>query len=158
MNLLSILAYRRLSVRQEGFRVQKKLLIVEDNRNNLRLFELILKHPAVDLFIARDGPTALEIIARERPDLILLDIQIPGINGLEVARRVRNQFGFHDVVIIAVTAYAMVGDKEKILAAGCDEYISKPVDTRSLPALVFNHLGLGNAVPGSLPANNGSFS
>ena len=109
----------------------KKILIVEDNEINLKLIRTVLKAKGFLLAEARDGEEALKSLVSERPDIILMDIQIPKIDGLEVTRRIRRMDDFKDRLIIALTAHAMEGDREKILEAGCDGYIAKPINTRT---------------------------
>jgi len=89
---------------------------------------------------ALDAETALDSIRVNHPDVILMDIQLPGIDGLELTRRLKADPGTRDIVIVAVTAYAMKGDQAKALAAGCDDYITKPIDTRNLPETIAHHL------------------
>lgn len=113
-----------------------KILVVEDNPQNMKLVMMMLRPHGYSLIGASDGEEALGMAEREKPDLIIMDIQLPGIDGLEVTRRLRQLPLFQHVPIIAVTAYAMKGDEEKILAAGCDAYLSKPVDTRELPRVI----------------------
>lgn len=120
--------------------VNKKILIVEDSPRNMRLIKMVLKAGDYTLLEAADGEEALEITMREHPDLIMLDIQLPKIDGLEVARRLRKMEAFSQTPIIAVTAYAMKGDMEKVIDAGCDAYLSKPIDTRQLPEVVVKML------------------
>lgn len=108
-----------------------KILIVEDNEINMKLIRTILKSKGYLLVEARDGEEALQSIVMERPDLILMDIQIPKIDGLEATRKIRAMEDLKDTLIIALTAHAMEGDKEKILDAGCDGYIAKPINTRT---------------------------
>jgi two-component system cell cycle response regulator DivK len=102
----------------------------------MRLLEMTLRAKGYNLLKATDGEEALGIAMKERPDLILMDIQIPKINGLEVTRKLRKTPGFSHIPIIALTAYAMKGDREKAIEAGCDDYVSKPVNTRELPKLI----------------------
>ena len=116
--------------------MNKKILIVEDNPQNRRLIEMVLRNKGYTLFTATDGEEALDTAVRERPDLIIMDIQIPKINGLEVTKRLRNTPVFSHTPIVAISAYAMKGDKEKAIDAGCDEYLSKPIDTRQLPVVI----------------------
>ncbi len=116
--------------------MNEKILIVEDNPQNMRLMEMTLKAKAYTLVKATDGEEALDVAIRERPDLIIMDIQLPKLNGLEVTGRLRRVAGFKDIPIIAITAYAMKGDKERSIEAGCDAYIPKPINTRELPALI----------------------
>src|SRR5271157_134308 len=114
----------------------KKLLIVEDNELNLKLYQYALRPVQAQIIVARNGHEALELILNEKPDLVILDIQIPGISGIEVVKSVRQNPEFADMPVIAVTAYTMVGDKEKILNAGCNYYLSKPIDTRAFLRII----------------------
>jgi CheY-like chemotaxis protein len=116
--------------------VLKKILVVEDNPTNLRLIRMVLINKGYSVLEATDGEEALLVAIEGRPDLIVMDIQLPKMDGLEVTKRLRQTSYFKRVPIIALTASAMEGDREKIIAAGCDEYISKPVNTRRFPLLV----------------------
>jgi CheY-like chemotaxis protein len=116
--------------------VNEKILIVEDNPASWRLLEMALRPKDYILLKAADGAEALDMALREHPDLILLDVRLPGMDGLEVTRRLRRNPSFKQTPIICITAYAMMGDKEKVLDAGCDVYLAKPIDTRKLPELV----------------------
>jgi two-component system cell cycle response regulator DivK len=118
----------------------KKILIVEDNQDNRELLIKILKVKGFRIIEAVDGEDALQKVSIERPDLILMDISIPKIDGYEVTRRLKNQPDFQDIPIIALTAHAMKGDREKALKAGCDGYITKPINIRELPNQVINFL------------------
>jgi CheY-like chemotaxis protein len=89
---------------------------------------------------ALDAESAIEAIRANHPDVILMDIQLPGIDGLELTRRLKADPKTRDIVIVAVTAYAMKGDQAKALSAGCDDYITKPIDTRTLPETIAKHL------------------
>lgn len=113
--------------------MNEKILIVEDNEINMKLIKAILKTKGYILVEAKDGEEALQAVVIERPDLILMDIQIPKIDGLEATRRIRKMEELGNTLIIALTAHAMEGDREKILDAGCDGYIAKPIDTRTFP-------------------------
>ncbi|HLB05446.1 MAG TPA: response regulator [Thermodesulfobacteriota bacterium] len=113
--------------------MNERILIVEDNEINMKLIKAILGKRGYLLVEAKDGEEALQAVVREKPDLILMDIQIPKVDGLEVTRRIRGMEEISQTVIIALTAHAMEGDKEKILDAGCDGYIAKPIDTRTFP-------------------------
>ncbi|MBL7164894.1 MAG: response regulator [Dehalococcoidales bacterium] len=114
----------------------EKILIVEDNARNMRLFSMILKAAGYIPLEATDGTEALVKAVQEHPDLILMDVQLPGLSGLEVTARLRQMPGFERVPIIAISAYAMKGDQERIIEAGCDTYLSKPINTRELSAVV----------------------
>lgn len=115
-------------------------MIVEDNQDNRELLIKILKVKGFRLIEAVDGEDALQKVSIERPDLILMDISIPKIDGYEVTRRLKNQPDFQDIPIIALTAHAMKGDREKALKAGCDGYITKPINIRELPNQVIDFL------------------
>jgi CheY-like chemotaxis protein len=117
-----------------------RILIVDDNATNLKLVAYLMKANGYAVDTALEADSALAAIGANRPDLILMDIQLPGIDGLELTRRLKADPGTHDIVIVAVTAYAMKGDQDKALAAGCDDYITKPIDTRALPETIARHL------------------
>jgi len=102
----------------------------------MRLIEMTLGAKSYTLIKATDGEEALDIITREQPDLIIMDIQLPKIDGLEVTRRLRQTETSSHIPIIAVTACAMKGDKERIIEAGCDAYLSKPIDIRELCEMI----------------------
>ena len=120
--------------------MNRKILIVEDNPQNMRLLEMTLRTGGYTLFKAVDGEEALSLAVKEKPDLVIMDIQIPKINGEEVTRRLRQMPEFRNTSIIALTAYAMKGDEQKFLEAGCDAYVSKPINTRELPKLIVDML------------------
>ncbi|MBN1862120.1 MAG: response regulator [Dehalococcoidales bacterium] len=113
-----------------------KILIVEDNPLHMKLMEMTLRDRDYTLVKAGDGEEALALAVRERPDLILMDIRLPKLSGCEVTKRLRKNPTFSDTPIIALTAHAMAGDRESVIKCGCDTYISKPVDTRQLPAVI----------------------
>ena len=117
-----------------------RILIVDDNATNLKLVAYLMKAHGYVVDTALDAESAIEAIRVHRPDVILMDIQLPGIDGLELTRRLKGEPATHDIVIIAVTAYAMKGDQAKALEAGCDDYITKPIDTRALPDTIARHL------------------
>jgi two-component system cell cycle response regulator len=114
----------------------ESILIVEDNPTNLKLTTFLLKSEGYDVSTAIDGPESLKLIESIHPDLILMDVQLPGIDGLEVTRRLKKNPKTQSIPVIALTAYAMKGDKEKALEAGCDGYLSKPIDTRMFPSQI----------------------
>jgi CheY-like chemotaxis protein len=116
--------------------MKEKILIVEDNLQNMRLIEMTLRAKNYALLKAADGEEALDIATREHPDLIIMDIQLPRMNGLEVTRKLRETPAFSHTPIIGVTAYAMKGDRERIIESGCDAYLSKPINTRELPGVI----------------------
>ncbi len=118
-----------------------RILIVEDNPQNMRLMEMIFSAKNYVLLKASDGEEALELAQKEHPDLIIMDMQLPRMSGLEVTRRLRQLPAFSETPIIAITAYAMKGDREKALNAGCDAYLSKPINARELPKVIAQFLG-----------------
>ncbi len=118
-----------------------KILIAEDNLNNQKLLHDILHYHGYEVLMAENGKEAVRVAREERPDLICMDLQMPGIDGLTVIGMLRKDPVTKGIRIIAVTSLAMVGDREKALQAGADDYISKPFDTRELPLLIRKHLG-----------------
>jgi CheY-like chemotaxis protein len=120
-----------------------KVLIVEDNPVNLRLAQFLLEKRGFSVRKATTGAECLTEMTRELPDIVLMDIQLPGEDGLAVTRKIRSDPRMAGVVVVALTAHAMAGDREKILAAGCDGYIAKPVDPQGLPSEVSRYLKQG---------------
>ena len=114
----------------------EKILVVEDNERNRILMRQILTYRGYDVLEATDGLTGLEMARVHMPALILLDIQMPVMNGFAVIRELRNNPELRKIKAIAVTSFAMKGDREKALQAGFDEYVTKPIDTRKFPELV----------------------
>jgi CheY-like chemotaxis protein len=112
-----------------------RILVVEDNRKNRKLMVDVLKHYGFEVMEAEDGAQGIETAKQHMPDLIFMDLQMPGINGVEAIRAIKAAPETRHIKIIAVTAFAMRGDKEKILEDGADGYISKPIDTRRLPEI-----------------------
>ncbi len=108
--------------------MKQKILIVEDNEQNIYLETFMLEQQGFDVIQARNGQQGLELAVSEQPDLILLDIQLPVMDGYEVARRLKQGMETKSIPIAAVTSYAMAGDREAVLAAGCEGYIEKPID------------------------------
>lgn len=115
---------------------QKKILIVEDNENNRNLLNDILVFHGYDVTLAANGEEGLSLAAKLKPDLILMDIQMPGMDGVTACGILKGPTGNRDLKIIALTSFAMQGDREKFLAAGFDDYLAKPVNTRSLPGQI----------------------
>jgi CheY-like chemotaxis protein len=122
-----------------------RVLVVDDNPTNLKLVTYDVEAAGFEVRTAADAEAALAEVEQHRPDVILMDLQLPGIDGLELTRRLKADPATRTISIIAVTAYAMKGDREKALAAGCDDYVSKPIDTRALPGVVARHAGGGAA-------------
>jgi two-component system cell cycle response regulator DivK len=113
-----------------------RVLYIEDNAENRLLVRRILEAEGYSVLEAGDGPSGLELAAQMQPDLILLDINLPEIDGYDLARRFRNTPGLQQVPILAITANVMKGDREHTLEAGCDGYIQKPIDVDRLPEQV----------------------
>jgi len=105
----------------------KTILIVEDNELNMKLFRDVLEAQGYDTLQANDGREAFRLIQENHPDLVLMDIQLPEISGLEVIRWIKEDEDLKSVPVIAVTAFAMKGDEEKILKGGCEAYVAKPI-------------------------------
>lgn len=118
----------------------KNILVVEDNEKNMYLISFIIGKMGHRVVQAKTGEEGVELAAREKPDLILMDIQLPGIDGLETTKRIR-EAGMCNVPIIAVTSFAMSGDRECLLAAGCDGYIEKPIDPVTIMGEINQYLG-----------------
>lgn len=108
--------------------MRTKVLMIEDNAQNRYLATFLLERHGYEIVSAVDGPRGIEMAQTFKPDLILLDIQLPGMDGYGVAQALRKLDSLSEVPIIAVTSYAMVGDREKALAAGCTGYVEKPID------------------------------
>ncbi len=115
---------------------KEKVLLVEDNPQNMKLLEMLLRAKDYILLKAYDGEEALAMAIREQPDLIVMDMQLPKMSGLEVTKQLRQTLVFSHTPIIALTAYAMRGDKEQFMEAGCNAYLSKPISTRELPMVI----------------------
>jgi CheY-like chemotaxis protein len=116
------------------------ILVVDDNPVNMKLIHILLTGEGYDTRTAADAQEALNVLQEFSPRLILMDIQLPGMDGLELTRQLKADPATRDITILGLTAYAMKGDEEKILAAGCDGYIAKPIDTRTLPGVISHYL------------------
>jgi CheY-like chemotaxis protein len=112
---------------------KEHILVVDDNPANLKLVSELLEWSGYEIVKAMDAEQALEAIRQMPPDLILMDIGLPGMDGLTLTRKLKADDATKDIWIIALTASAMKGDEQKALDAGCDDYIVKPIDTRKLP-------------------------
>src|SRR5579862_4560592 len=112
------------------------VLVVDDNHANLKLARLILLREGYDVRTADDAESALEQLATFHPRLILMDLQMPGMDGFELTRRLKGDPKTADIVVVALTAYAMKGDEDRAREAGCDGYVAKPIDTRTLPGVL----------------------
>jgi len=105
----------------------KTVLIIEDDDLNMKLFNDLLQAEGYDTVQAKDGRQAVDLVRETRPDLILMDIQLPEISGIELTKTIKADAALKDIPIVAVTAFAMKGDEERILEGGCDGYIAKPI-------------------------------
>ncbi len=128
------------------------VLIVDDTPVNLKLVRVLLSRQGFDVRTASTAEEALEMVQNFRPSLVLADIQLPGMDGLEMTRRLKADPEMRHTVVLALTAFAMKGDEQKAFEAGCDGYITKPIDTRSFPALIRQYLSKSNGGAKSAPA------
>jgi len=112
------------------------ILVVDDNPINLKLVADLLAFEGYRVLKAEDGEQAAASVEAEPPDLILLDVDLPGIDGLTLTRRLKGDVRTGDIIIVALTAFAMKADRQRAMAAGCDAYVTKPIDTRGLPGQV----------------------
>ncbi len=121
-------------------RAGRKVLIVEDNELNMKLFNDLLEAHGYTTFQTKDGLEALSIARQHRPDLILMDIQLPEVSGLEITKRLKADEELRSIPVVAVTAFAMKGDEEKIRQGGCEGYIAKPISIAGFMRVVEHHL------------------
>ena len=121
--------------------MKKSVLIVEDNELNMKLFHDLLEAHGYATIETRNGVEAVELARRHHPDLILMDIQLPEVSGLEVIKWIKNDEALRRIPIIAITAYAMKGDEEKIRQGGCEAYLSKPIAVVKFLETVRNYIG-----------------
>jgi len=119
------------------------VLVIDDNPDNVVLIRILLECEGLEVRTAEHAVQALEMLATWRPRLILVDIQLPGMDGLELTRLLRRDPMFRDTTIVALTAYAMKKDEEEARQAGCDGYLTKPIDTRTFAARVQGYLNGG---------------
>ena len=127
------------------------ILLIEDNEQNLYLATFLLEKNGFTVVPARSGPEGIELAGRIQPDLIILDIQLPEMDGYAVARGLRQNPALKDVPIVAVTSYAMVGDRERALAAGCNGYIEKPINPDTFKSEIESYLKARTAGGGTQP-------
>lgn len=116
------------------------VLVVDDNLLNIELVSFVLQADGFEVLAALDASAAQDMLSKRRPDLILMDIQMPGTDGLTLTRTLKADATTRPIPIVAFTAYAMKGDEVKMRAAGCEGYVSKPVDVATLAAYVRSHL------------------
>lgn len=116
------------------------ILIVDDNEMNLKLLQMLLVRRGYQVETASGGEEARARVRELRPRLVLMDVQLPEVDGLQLTREIKQDAELRHIPVVAVTSYAMKGDREKALAAGCDGYITKPIDTRAMRLEVERHL------------------
>lgn len=121
--------------------MDKKVLIVEDNELNMKLFRDLLEAHNIATVELNEGTGAVEVARKEKPDLILMDIQLPEVSGLEVTKWLKADDEVKDIPVIAVTAFAMKGDEQKIREGGCQDYISKPISVIDFMNVIKKYLG-----------------
>jgi CheY-like chemotaxis protein len=119
----------------------ERILIIDDNAQNLKLARVLLQREGYDVVTAVDAEEALLLLESVEPRVILMDIQLPGMDGLTLTRKLKADPARQHIAIVALTAYAMKGDDERALAAGCDGYVSKPIERAVLVATVARHVG-----------------
>ncbi len=119
------------------------ILVVDDHPPNLALMSHLLGMHGYDVVTAADARETLAKVSEKAPRLVLMDLQLPGMDGFELTRMLKARPDMAGVPVIAVTSFALSGDKDRALAAGCDSYVAKPIDTRTLPGLVARHLAAG---------------
>jgi len=132
----------------------KKVLVIEDNELNMKLVVALLALNKIEVFSAEDAESGLRLASEHQPDLILMDIQLPGMDGLTATHLLKKSHDLKDIPVIALTGYAMQGDMEKAMAAGCAGYIAKPIDTRSFLKQIQPFLG-GNQTGRNAAAKSG---
>ena len=121
--------------------MSKTVLIVEDNELNMKLFQDLLEAHGVNTVGTDDGMTVMDLAREHKPDLVLMDIQLPEISGLEVTKWLKDDEELKHVPVVAVTAFAMKGDEQKIREGGCEDYISKPISVSSFMEVIERYLG-----------------
>ncbi len=118
----------------------ERILLVEDNPMNRRVVQFLLKSYGYVVYEARDGQEALKLVKLYLPDLILMDLQLPGLDGYAITKMIKEDALVKDIPVVALTAYAMRGDEERAITAGCDGYITKPIDADEFPQIVAGYL------------------
>jgi len=118
----------------------KTILVIEDNELNMKLVRSLLKMSSYIILEAGDAETGIKVAREKKPDLILMDIQLPGMDGLSATKILKADPSLKDTMIIALTSHAMEGDDKKVRKAGCDGYITKPIDTRNFLRTVTEHV------------------
>lgn len=116
--------------------MNEQVLVVEDNPTNMKLAVLLLEHAGYRVLRAENAVDGIALARQQRPDLILMDIQLPGMDGLEATRVIKSDAALRETKVVALTAFAMKGDEQRVLAAGCDGYIAKPIQYKEFLAEV----------------------
>ena len=129
---------------------RERILIVDDNPINLKLVQVLLHARGYAVRTAADAEEALGVLREFQPHLILMDLQLPGMDGLQLTRILKAEAAHAETIILALTAYAMKGDEQKAREAGCDGYVTKPIDTRTLPDVIATHLSRHAEVRGNI--------
>lgn len=119
----------------------KKVLVIEDNHQNLKLISYALSRAGYEVIAVTTGEEGVALVQSESPFFVIMDIQLPGINGLEATRRIRASSAYDHIPIIAITSYAMAGDREKLISAGCSAYFEKPIDPLTIVAHIHQAIG-----------------
>lgn len=130
-------------LRQRAYAMAKTVLVVEDNELNMKLFHDLLEAHGYDIVQTRNGLEAIDLARKHRPDLILMDIQLPEVSGLKVTKWIKDDDDLRTIPVIAVTAFAMKGDEERIRQGGCEAYLSKPISVAKFIETVKAYLGEG---------------
>lgn len=119
----------------------RTVLVIEDNKDNLKIITYALQRAGYSVITAESGEKGFKLVLKERPIFILMDINLPGMDGLETTKKIRSSDANGDIPIIAITSYAMSGDRERILAAGCNGYFEKPIDPITIVEQIHKLLG-----------------
>jgi CheY-like chemotaxis protein len=119
---------------------QKKILVIEDNSLNMKLVKVLLGQAGYDVLEAAEAETGIQLIREHLPDLVLMDLQLPGMDGLTATRMIREDPELRNTTVVALTSFAMTGDEEKALQAGCVGYLTKPINTRTFLSSVTEYL------------------
>jgi CheY-like chemotaxis protein len=120
----------------------KKVLVIEDNKDNMRLISYSLRHAGYEVIPAETGEEGVELAIREKPFFIVMDINLPGIDGLEASRRIRASESNGSIPIVAITSFAMYGDRDRIIQAGCTAYFEKPIDPLTIVDKIHEAIGV----------------
>ena len=120
----------------------RTVLVIEDNKDNLKIVTYALRRAGYSVLAAETGEEGFKLAEAERPAFILMDINLPGMDGIETTKRIRASKADGSIPIIAITSYAMTGDRERILAAGCNGYIEKPIDPMTIVEQIHNIVGI----------------